>query len=378
MSRSQRLIQLLEAGWKVDGELVIPTVSFKDIDKREKQLNDFAKSVRKKRFNKFSEESVFKFLKEIKDVSTRILDDLEDFTKYDVGVGRKYYKGSKLPDQIMGYYRKLSEVLYDEVYQLEERIPHAFHKMNHEREKNLELLRSNSEVSGHPALDFFINNTLKNFGAGDYRHKRLSTYVKRFYKSIREFLSLREKYLKDGEEEIETFGVEKIFRVGSLTFNNYAELPVVRIAAWKRNLKKGLSLLKKYLPEVLYGEIVISDEERKFVGDSSGKEYTSGGTYFPSLDKVFLYTSLDGKGEVISDVLIHELTHRYYYKFMNKEQRARYHHYFVDLRSSSVTDYANENDREDFAETMTDYILNKGKMKNRDARDRLEVILKEY
>lgn len=172
-----------------------------------------------------------------------------------------------------------------------------------------------------------------------------------------------------------------------LTFVNSAEADAHRFESAVDLCVPYARIMAKLMPEVMYGPVFLkwNDGMHRKVGSMEFEG--ASGLYDPSHDTVTLMTvkprppTKPGEdpdrpdfGKGVGTVLVHELAHRFYFRFMTQEQRGRYAEMFAK-RSQSVSDYGNQVDVEDFAETVKEYVAKKGNMAERDARERLEAIL---
>lgn len=160
-----------------------------------------------------------------------------------------------------------------------------------------------------------------------------------------------------------------------LNFGNVEGVPEKALARFFAAAKPNLEKLKRLMPEVFYGPVSFDDQTKDRV-ELNGRMLSVGGYYRIGPDDVTLYRngeSFDSPG--LGLVLVHELAHRFYYKFMDASQRGRWEDFFSRLRSQGVSEYSGKNAAEDFAETVMMYVAKVGNMKERDARDRLEAIL---
>lgn len=78
----------------------------------------------------------------------------------------------------------------------------------------------------------------------------------------------------------------------------------------------------------------------------------AGGHYIASKDEITVFSDPTG---YIPELLIHELGHRYYFKFMNSGDRARFDSFFGEI--APVSEYGGAHTVEDFAETFSHFIL---------------------
>ncbi|NIT79677.1 MAG: hypothetical protein GWN58_33515 [Anaerolineae bacterium] len=88
--------------------------------------------------------------------------------------------------------------------------------------------------------------------------------------------------------------------------------------------------------------------------DTPEKVWGVGGDYEIGKDQINVY--VDPKAFVV-ELMVHELGHRYYYKFMSKADRAEFSSYFGQV--PGVSDYGKTVSAEDFAEVFAWYVLNR-------------------
>jgi hypothetical protein len=88
--------------------------------------------------------------------------------------------------------------------------------------------------------------------------------------------------------------------------------------------------------------------------DTLEKVWGVGGDYSIAKDQINVY--VDPKA-FITELMVHELGHRYYYKFMSMADRAEFSSYFGQV--PGVSDYGKTISSEDFAEVFAWYVLNR-------------------
>lgn len=99
-----------------------------------------------------------------------------------------------------------------------------------------------------------------------------------------------------------------------------------------------------------------------------GKHFGVGAHYVHSNDQIVVF--LDPKPFLV-ELLIHELGHRYYYKFMDRGDRARFDSYFKEV--AAVSSYGSSDPAEDFAEVFAHFVM--GKDMTRDQIERFKAFL---
>jgi hypothetical protein len=100
----------------------------------------------------------------------------------------------------------------------------------------------------------------------------------------------------------------------------------------------------------------------------NGAHFGVGAHYWANHDHITMYQE---PGPGITPLLIHELGHRYYFKFMDSGDRARFDSYFKEVAATS--DYGATNPRDDFAEVFKDFVL--GRDMTRDQIERFKAFL---
>lgn len=132
--------------------------------------------------------------------------------------------------------------------------------------------------------------------------------------------------------------------------------------------RKAKALLdRKGLGKLWYGPVFVGCP--KCGGENPlGKEFGVGAHYMPGPDHVVVYIN---PRDFLVDLLIHELGHRYYYKFMSASDRARFDSYFKEV--AAVSDYGGKATEEDFAEVFAHFVL--GKDMTRDQTERFKAFL---
>ena len=99
-----------------------------------------------------------------------------------------------------------------------------------------------------------------------------------------------------------------------------------------------------------------------------GKQFGVGAHYYAGLDRVVVYLQ---PRPFLVELLIHELGHRYFYKFMNAGDRARFDSYFKEV--AAVSEYGGTDPAEDFAEVFAHFVL--GRDMTRDQIERFKAFL---
>ena len=89
------------------------------------------------------------------------------------------------------------------------------------------------------------------------------------------------------------------------------------------------------------------------------KDSSAAATYYSNTDSIMLYMTPDSTKKGLVEVLIHELGHRYWFKFMSRTQRIQFEAMFESGDIRPVSEYARVHAKEAFAELFAWYILEK-------------------
>jgi len=134
------------------------------------------------------------------------------------------------------------------------------------------------------------------------------------------------------------------------------------------HLRRAKALLdRRGFGDVWYGPMLVSCAK---CGGSNrmGAQWGVGAHYLPNDDTITVF--VDPTPE-ITELIIHELGHRYYFRFMSRADRARFDSYFGDVRA--VSEYGGTHPEEDFAEVFAHYVL--GRDLDRDQIERFRAFL---
>ncbi len=132
--------------------------------------------------------------------------------------------------------------------------------------------------------------------------------------------------------------------------------------------KKAKALLEqKGFGNLWYGPVFVGCP--KCGGENPlGKHFGVGAHYFSDPDHVVVY--LEPKPFMV-ELLIHELGHRYYFKFMDAGDRARFDSFYKEV--AAVSEYGSKATEEDFAEVFAHFVL--GRDMTRDQIERFKAFL---
>jgi len=150
-------------------------------------------------------------------------------------------------------------------------------------------------------------------------------------------------------------------------------------AATSKEVRAGLMLAQRALEQrgfgkVWHGKIYVLPPRlaATFTKAKTRQSFLSGGHYDHSKDIVVINPRHNWKATTISEIVVHELGHRYWYRFMKAGARARFAAWF-DPRTKAEQDragakseyvpaptaYGSESPVEEFAETFAAYVLGK-------------------
>lgn len=223
-------------------------------------------------------------------------------------------------------------------------------------------------------IDWYVNSQWKDTTKYS-KDIALEKAADKFFAKLREMI----KYFSQGEKEFdaETYYPERVGFMGFSFINNiyYDEDDLKKMF---RNMAPYLKVMKRFMPEVFYGPVFMEprtdDQKNLQVGNMT---IDAAGTYNSQGDKITLYAdSVQSWMVAATSVLIHELAHRYYFKFLDSADRRRWEDFFQRLKSQGASTYGDQNPEEDFAEAILYYVLQKGVMAKKDVRDRVEALLK--
>jgi len=134
------------------------------------------------------------------------------------------------------------------------------------------------------------------------------------------------------------------------------------------HFRRAKALLERHgFGDVWYGPMFVSCVK---CGGSNrlGANWGVGAHYTIAKDTISVFND---PSDGITQLLIHELGHRYYFKFMSRADRARFDSYFGDVRA--VSDYGSTDPWEDFAEVFAHYVT--GRDITRAQADRFKAFL---
>lgn len=221
-------------------------------------------------------------------------------------------------------------------------------------------------------MDYYVNESFKSGQykdkadkAGDKLWSAMREYIKTYSGDKKEF-----EHSLEAPSKIEYMGITF---VNDLYYTDYTLQEKLSTAApWLRKLKQ-------LMPEVFYGKVhLLKKTYQAKNAVKKGDSYSdAAGFYQIQRDEIEMFSDTL-KGETsnrFTTTLIHELAHRYYYKFMDASGRQRWEHFFNEIKVDSASEYGKTNPSEDFAEAVLHYVYGKGYMEKKDVRDRLEAIL---
>ncbi len=87
-------------------------------------------------------------------------------------------------------------------------------------------------------------------------------------------------------------------------------------------------------------------------GNRLGAGWGVAARYLTDQDTITMFVD---PSDEITEAVIHELGHRYYFKFMSRADRARFDSYFGDVKA--VSEYGSAHPEEDFADVFAHYVM---------------------
>jgi len=190
-------------------------------------------------------------------------------------------------------------------------------------------------------------------------------------------LRLFSTIIKDFSSDIEWGTLEREFSIGNLKVimddlpAKPLRLPPDRVKklrdpnffrGYQKYIQKAMNMLKqKKLGFLWYGEVRVKPKGT-YGPNPRGEKFGVGGWYNTGQDRVYIE---EDPSPGITELMAHELGHRYYYRFMSPADRAEFSSLFGDV--PAVTEYGGTVSAEDFAEVFEWYVMNKNL-----TRDQLE------
>jgi hypothetical protein len=223
-------------------------------------------------------------------------------------------------------------------------------------------------------IDWYVNSQWKDTTKYS-KDIALEKSAEKFFEKLREMIKFLSQDKKEYDSEV--YYPERVGFMGFSFINNiyYDEDDLKKMFS---NMAPYLKIMKRFMPEVFYGPVFMeprtADQKNLKVGNMT---IDAAGTYNSKDDKVTLYADdLQSWMTSATSVLVHELAHRYYFKFLKSEERTRWRDFFDRLKTQGASDYGDQNPEEDFAEAILHYVFSKGVMAKKDVRDRVEALLK--
>ena len=134
-----------------------------------------------------------------------------------------------------------------------------------------------------------------------------------------------------------------------------------------KDFKKAEDLIKrKKLGHLWYGLTYIRPKQLS-PENKYGIHFGVGATYHRRGDLLTIYSDPG----YLAALIVHELGHRYYYKFLSSKDRRHFDKWFGKVKATSS--YGSSSSPEDFAEVFSDYVI--GKDMDRNQIDRFKEVL---
>lgn len=227
----------------------------------------------------------------------------------------------------------------------------------------LRQYKRGNPVKDHPAID--IDELVRE--ADSTMGRRLFPLLKRMLKKP-DFSDIKGML----PDKVDVGGVNLIFREhsqhnprrwGEEEMYNYKS-PVSREAYFKQLTKAQNLLEAKGFGHLWYGDIIVEHED---AGGQLGHGRLVPASYFVEPDHIRIYAH--PRREMFR-LIIHEMGHRHWFKFMTPRQRRAFAAYFHTGEVEPVTSYGGQSPEEDFAEAFTEYVI--GGQMNRDQVERFK------
>lgn len=138
--------------------------------------------------------------------------------------------------------------------------------------------------------------------------------------------------------------------------------------AYIRELKSAYALLARQKLSFLWTGLLYIRPKTLAPQNHLGVQFGVGGTYHRNGDYITVYHD-PVRG--LDELIIHELGHRYYYKYLSPEDRRKFDKWFGKV--AAVSTYGETVAPEDFAEVFAYFVL--GRDLSRDQIDRFKIVL---
>jgi hypothetical protein len=163
-----------------------------------------------------------------------------------------------------------------------------------------------------------------------YRSRKMPTDVYKWWKTNQKRLLLTTIAAKTWPEKQE--GTDDLFRVGPFLVHNTIGASGAKLEVFKKMLETAIKKIKgiRGIPgfkKVLYGDIYL-------VGQIT-KAHTAA-WYDPSEDAIYCRVAKAKWGFDEAFALVHELTHRYWRKFMSREAKAKWESHHMNVKYEKV------------------------------------------
>lgn len=259
------------------------------------------------------------------------------------------------------------------------------------RDKGIDLFRLGDGIESDAfkrAVEYVdAQPDIKDVLAEEFRSIDFTSATKaatKFFDAVRDFIGVMGEGDKKGAKEITRQGaIHPEYKAFNMTFVNKAMLSVDTFDTVVQKLSPFLNRLKKFIPEIIYGGVILLPEDGPNFALKDGSGDSKAAAQYESNDTVVVFCKDYHKfPSSFGTLMVHELGHRYYRKKMDASDRARW----VDFtkKGSPASKYGSTDPEEDFCESLAAYIGEKVGVSlptdyqfflSKDVFDRLEAIV---
>jgi hypothetical protein len=178
----------------------------------------------------------------------------------------------------------------------------------------------------------------------------------KFFDAVRDFIGVMGEGDKKGAKEVTHLdAIHPEYKAFNMTFVNKAMLSVDTFDIIVQKLSPHLNRLKKFIPEIIYGGVILLPEEGENFALKDGSGDAKAAAHYAANDTVVVYCkNYHQFPSSFGTLMVHELGHRYYRKKMDASDRARWGEFFK--KGSPASKYGSTDPEEDFCESLAAYI----------------------
>lgn len=200
---------------------------------------------------------------------------------------------------------------------------------------------------------------IKDALAEEFRSIDFTSAIKaanKFFDAVRDFIGVMGEGDKKGAKEVTHLdAIHPEYKAFNMTFVNKAMLTETTFDLVVQKLSPFLNRLKKFMPEIIYGGVILLPEEGENFALKDGSGDAKAAAHYAANDTVVVYCKDYHKfPSSFGTLLVHELGHRYYRKKMDASDRARWGEFFK--KGSPASEYGSTDPEEDFCESLAAYI----------------------